>query len=386
MYRIILLSVFVSFVTLAAIHSWAHVESVLAFLRFHEMSGHSVASVLGKFDDHPARFRTVSQVAEFINAIAHPRLIPIVGANPFFTSPSAVLSAIVSPLLLWGICRRMEVSRLLAAAIVAFCVLSIGFLSAHLIYFRPAKHLVILFFLATTDGLAIYSQTRSASAFRWAVACAALGAASDEVGLAIWIIPTAAFYEAARAGAYEHRRFVVWAVAVLLSILAAIKLHMLASPPRFQPNDIAGKDWPALWADVLDLSIVERLLQFAGGPVCYLSPLVAGVLLLAVTWHSRLTLAVVAVVAWTVLLSYIGGGGVMPYVEGFYYGSFMPALWAVVLAIRKPWRTFELSAAFVFLCLAIISTLRFPVVNEINLSFSAQLPNAEELGRFNAAK
>lgn len=315
-----------AFVWFAFSASWAHPEAVgSAFIakEFKFCKGDRW-ECLRYFDDHPVRVRPVSQTVELLDARLRHQLAKLSGPHPFFADFSALLSALLCPLLAWTICRRAGLTALQAAVCVSFLALSVGFLSAHLLFFRPAKHLVILFMLATAYAL---SKRQFPLAFLFAM----LGALSDEIGLVAWLVPAAVFREEFSDGLKKHWPFVGIACITAAMALLIYKLHHV---PNSQ-NDLPEKDWAAF-------TLVAFLLRTAilGAP-SVLFP--------------RLAPSILIVAAFTAAMSFIGGDP-FAYELGYYYGSHMSACYMLACVRYPRWIP-------VLLVATMVSVMAYPHIN-----------------------
>ncbi|MBI2756451.1 MAG: fibronectin type III domain-containing protein [Chloroflexi bacterium] len=134
------------------------------------------------FDPNVNRVRPLNDLAETADAIARPFIARYVVPQPSIT-PTALLTAVVTPVAVMGFLLRDGVSGLRAASITGVLISSVGFLSVLIPYIRPAKKLVFLFLAASIWFAFSHRRTKSSSDHLFVVASLLLGFFSDEMGL-----------------------------------------------------------------------------------------------------------------------------------------------------------------------------------------------------------
>src|SRR4051812_16126683 len=100
------------------------------------------------FDPNVNRVRPLSDLADTLDTIARPYQTRIIGPHPSIT-PSAILTAVASPLFLFLFLRRLGLGLIASAALTGLFISSIGFLSVVVAYIRPAKKVTVVTFCVT---------------------------------------------------------------------------------------------------------------------------------------------------------------------------------------------------------------------------------------------
>jgi hypothetical protein len=93
--------------------------------------------------DRVSRTRQISDLVVLIDVLSWPTLTAWFGPHPSLT-PSSVLAAILAPALLYGWARQSGLKQVAASALTCLFLLSPAFLSLIVVYFWPAKKVVLL--------------------------------------------------------------------------------------------------------------------------------------------------------------------------------------------------------------------------------------------------
>lgn len=191
------------------------------------------------FDPNVNRVRPLNDFAEIIDAISRPYVARYFRPHPSLT-PFALLTAIVSPLLLFCYFRRVGLSIICAAALIAVFISSVGFLSVLVSYVRPAKKLTILFF-----SLSLYLGQRHANNPRrgvfWAFIVSLYASFfADEMDLGSYVVFGLLFFPSLLWKASGWKRLAFFSLPALF--LVAVKWVLPAMYVKFSVHGV----WNAL--------------------------------------------------------------------------------------------------------------------------------------------
>ncbi len=114
--------------------------------------------------DRVSRARQLSDLTVLIDVLSWPTLTAWIGPHPSLT-PSSVLAAILAPTLIYGWARQSGLKQPGAAALTGLFLLSPAFLSLIVVYFWPAKKIVLLMTCLALFLAARYAGRRSLSSF-----------------------------------------------------------------------------------------------------------------------------------------------------------------------------------------------------------------------------
>jgi hypothetical protein len=204
------------------------------------------------------RARPVSYVAEIVDILTRPLIAEGLVVNPSLTLVG-MLTAIVSPALLYGLLRSYGLRPILAISIVAVFVLSIGFLSTLIAYIRPAKKLTFIFILAALLLARRHELHPNQLTFAGLMAVLLIGFFVDEACLATFVL-LPVLYLPMFARTFRRWQWLTYLSLPIIFVGIAIwglpaLFTLLGSPP---PIDLTedptfGVRLPPIWAFVSPL-------------------------------------------------------------------------------------------------------------------------------------
>jgi hypothetical protein len=323
--------------------SWVHIESAMNFDTVNALARQprglydGLTKGLG-IDPQPDRFRPISHAVEFFDTYLRHPTVWMFGFVPALSNISSLLYFAFCPIVALLIARQL-VGTSLAATVFTILALgalitSVGYMSASMFVFRPAKKLLILGALLQFLLLIWYVRAPSARLAGLVIASQIALALTDETGIALGVLISAAMTVVA---VFWHRRYVDAVVAVLAGVVTIWFFF-----PRSDHNTGAEfADADVMWHLAGSFSLLYGIpLAHA----CMVFALMAAFALAVISTIQRdvnglimLGAAVLLVInAWiaTVLLKY--GGALFISVYGYYYGSLLSAL-AFIVACAS-WR------------------------------------------------
>jgi len=137
------------------------------------------------FDPNVNRVRPLNDLADTIDTISRPLLAEFFEPHPSMT-PTAIVTAIVVPWLLFLYLRMAGVEEPHAAGLLAVFISSIGFLSVLIPSIHPAKKLTFLFLALALYFGQRHARTNGVGAYVGCLVCLWLGFFADEMGLAAY--------------------------------------------------------------------------------------------------------------------------------------------------------------------------------------------------------
>jgi hypothetical protein len=134
--------------------SWAHVESAHGdavlkdVLATHQWASYANAIFVGGgIDDNPARLRFVSNAVELFDSYSRKEMVAIFGFLPSLANVSSVIYFLLCPVVAFLIASRLIGTSLVGAVAIVLSLgvllTSVGYVSASIFIFHPAKKIVI---------------------------------------------------------------------------------------------------------------------------------------------------------------------------------------------------------------------------------------------------
>ncbi|MGE3908220.1 MAG: hypothetical protein AB7K36_02630 [Chloroflexota bacterium] len=119
------------------------------------------------FDPNVNRVRPVSDLVDTVDTVIRPYQTRILGPHPSIT-PSAVLTAVIAPLVMFFYLRRLGLGLVPASALTGLFISSIGLLSVLVVYVRPAKKVTVVTFAVSLFLAERHRRTGDRGSF-WAL-------------------------------------------------------------------------------------------------------------------------------------------------------------------------------------------------------------------------